>query len=346
MSTTSDEESLAPFLTVVRIAVAPMSTLLLTVFVYGIYVMVFGRCLQILLARRKEDRPNQILYLGWTTGLFLQATTMVAFEILTEVRQSILVFNALSTRNYDTFIQYLMHDTLKTVQDTIGDVLSVTINATAETMLEPSRFNVFHKSLTALIPGVGLASVFMGTYGEDPGDPHRDKIYSLGSEINDFGWTIPAAILNSILTLLTAGKIWWFTRQGRLLGTAVDRRYKTIVAVMVESGLMLPVVSIAYLAVAHAFNTELNNAMPVNLGPVRDLIAALAPTLIIVRTASNLSIENANQFISTLRFNNEIGQQGSRNISIVIPDIQYSVPGHDESAEESAVAHKVEISSV
>ncbi|KIK64625.1 hypothetical protein GYMLUDRAFT_101465, partial [Collybiopsis luxurians FD-317 M1] len=75
--------------------------------------------------------------------------------------------------------------------------------------------------------------------------------------------------VNSVLTLLIAGRIWWMARQNRLeLGSQnqfLNNEYKAIISILLESGILYPISLIAHVVVEG--NTD-KISMPINLTPV------------------------------------------------------------------------------
>ncbi|EEB90885.1 hypothetical protein MPER_10849, partial [Moniliophthora perniciosa FA553] len=106
------EEVLEPFISVQSLITAPMITLTLMFFIYGLYVLIFGACVRILYYRKGS--PNRALYLGGSTVLFALVTISTGFWTLTYIRQSILGYSAVKTQDYVPFVMYVQGDKLKT----------------------------------------------------------------------------------------------------------------------------------------------------------------------------------------------------------------------------------------
>ncbi|KAL0574919.1 hypothetical protein V5O48_007041 [Marasmius crinis-equi] len=128
-------------------------------------------------------------------------------------------------------------------------------------------------------------------------------------ELNDKGWrinngvTIANAAYNSLLTLMTAGKIWWITREARqLMGRDVSTKYKDIVVTIVESGVLYPTALIVSYIVPIITDPGHNGVVPFDPSLVSIIFTGLAPTLIIVRVAHRQSVESVQQMVSTVRF--------------------------------------------
>ena len=74
------------------------------------YVIVFGASLRIL-CRHKNASIH--IYLSGTISLFVLGTLYVATTIWGLVREAIIEFQAVKTRDYTTFIKYLAYDSGK-----------------------------------------------------------------------------------------------------------------------------------------------------------------------------------------------------------------------------------------
>ncbi|KAK7032485.1 hypothetical protein VNI00_013053 [Paramarasmius palmivorus] len=101
-----------------------------------------------------------------------------------------------------------------------------------------------------------------------------------------------------------AGRIWWITRQARqLMGQRINSKYRTIIAIILESGSIYPTSIIVYLIIANTlYYTNTAGILPIDLYPVVWQAAGIAPTLIIVRAGSGKSVETVDQVVSTLHF--------------------------------------------
>ncbi|ESK88837.1 hypothetical protein Moror_17059, partial [Moniliophthora roreri MCA 2997] len=106
------EEYVAPYITREVVINYPMATLSSMLYVYGLYTILFGSCLRILIQRR--DRPNRNLYLAWTIILFVLTTAANVVQAYHQVRQASIDFDAAKTREYHRLVQYLAKDTFKT----------------------------------------------------------------------------------------------------------------------------------------------------------------------------------------------------------------------------------------
>ncbi|KAK7049846.1 hypothetical protein VNI00_005276 [Paramarasmius palmivorus] len=119
---------------------------------------------------------------------------------------------------------------------------------------------------------------------------------------------------NALLTLMIAGRIFYITRKAiRLLGNHVRRTYRTIIAIVLESGMLYPFALILYGAVLLSMLVKGGDRDESNRNRLAaDLIAqvmaysiiqfvGIAPTLIVVRTGLGISVENVESTVATIR---------------------------------------------
>ncbi|EEB99056.1 hypothetical protein MPER_01327, partial [Moniliophthora perniciosa FA553] len=117
------------------------------------------------------------------------------------------------------------------------------------------------------------------------------KLVDLGDAIY-VRYLIANAVVNSLVTLFTAGRIWWVGRQaGKVLGKQMDSKFRTIVAILLESGMLYPIAIIVPLILGPS-GTDVS---PVNLFPITYQVAGIGPTLIIVRAQSGKAVKSVNQ---------------------------------------------------
>ncbi|KAF9251460.1 hypothetical protein L218DRAFT_848285, partial [Marasmius fiardii PR-910] len=79
-------------------------------------------------------------------------------------------------------------------------------------------------------------------------------------------------------------RIWWISREARgSMGQTTDAKYKSIVAIIIESGVLYAACLVSDVALDFALDPGSNGLVPFDFGPVVTLMSGLAPTLIIVR---------------------------------------------------------------
>ncbi|KAK7028072.1 hypothetical protein VNI00_015023 [Paramarasmius palmivorus] len=308
------EELLGPFLTVEQVVILPITTLSVMYLVYGIYIVFSGQCIHELVVNR--DRPNRRLYLGWTISLFVMITITDAFFTVNYVQQTIYDFNAAKTGDLIPLLDFNLHNSLKTATNGIINPLTILINTTADSMLIHRCFVIWGARkriglplavLSFLINGVGLSKVIIDTVIVS--DTTNEAHYELAMKTNgmESAFFISNAIFNSVLTLMTgnnlAGRIWWISRQARAqMGTEINSKYKTIVSILLESGILYPLAIILYLVVDNTIDSDGLGLLPFNIYVVVHQIAGLAPVLIMVRAQRGKTTESVQQVVSTMNF--------------------------------------------
>ncbi|KAK7032488.1 hypothetical protein VNI00_013056 [Paramarasmius palmivorus] len=110
----SAEEIASTFLTAESVLSNVNGTLSAMFVVYGFYILLFGISVKILCKRHKE-RPQRMVYLGWTVTLFILVTITNAFEGWWMIQQQRIYFEAVRTKAYDELLRYLHGSTPKTV---------------------------------------------------------------------------------------------------------------------------------------------------------------------------------------------------------------------------------------
>ncbi|ESK86287.1 hypothetical protein Moror_16588 [Moniliophthora roreri MCA 2997] len=305
------EETLEPFLSVRNILVEPISTLCFMFFIYGLYVVIFTICVYVL--TRRAERPNRGLYLTCIITLFVLITACNTVVTVVYIDQSIVEFTAAKTRKYRAVLKLLTGQTTITrLGSVIPELFPVLINIVADFMLihrchiiwgSRKRIGIPLFLVSFVVNAIGLAAAIVVTVGSlNYEDDRFRSVYATGGRIRS-GFFVTNAVFNSILTLMTAGRIWWITRKARkLLGQSVDREYNTIVAAILESGIVYPVVMIIRVIITYANDPTQESLVPIELVPVVYQAAGIAPTLIIVRVSLGKTVDSVNQMLSTLHF--------------------------------------------
>ncbi|KAK7038783.1 hypothetical protein VNI00_010669 [Paramarasmius palmivorus] len=182
----------------------------------------------------------------------------------------------------------------------------------------------------AIMEGVGIY---------DSRQKWRWALFDTAALISYAGWNTSAG-LNFVLTALTAGRIWWISHKARhILSQADNQQYRAIIAIILESGLIYPVLQILYIITLRILDPGGIGNMPVDLFPVVYQTAGIAPTLIIVRAATGKAIESVNQEVSTLRFEEVLGKSTHDSAHIHALDLP---SGEATAAMQSAAGADIE----
>ncbi|KAG7091626.1 hypothetical protein E1B28_010645 [Marasmius oreades] len=300
------EEILKPWFTNEVMIVQPVVSLTVTWFVYGFYIGLFIVTLHNLY---KHHPANHKLYLTWTILLFFLCTLNNIIETWYRVRQAIKIYTGEHTKDYPPLLSYAQHDTIKTIQRGFLMILPIIANLTAETMLIHRCYLVWFKNkwvattlifLSLALNTVGLAGCIMFTKGfsNTSINPKNVNLLLKGNSINN-GYLIANAVFNGLLTALTAGRIYLISREARKhLDAKLHSTYRTVVAIIIESGLLYPASLIIYIVILLKLDPDNQSLLPVDLSPLFMQAAGIAPTLIIVRALQGKTTDSVDQVVS------------------------------------------------
>ncbi|KAK1225200.1 hypothetical protein PQX77_011880 [Marasmius sp. AFHP31] len=144
---------------------------------------------------------------------------------------------------------------------------------------------------------------------------------------------IITAIYTSILTLLTASRIWWMTRQaGHIAGRAVYNNYKIFIATIIESGLLFAATQVIAVLVLLIGGPDDTSFIPFDFVVISTQMGAIVPTLIVARIVYGQAAESIQQMVSTLQYAEGAGnnsQPQSRAIHCTV-DLWRSLTGVEE----------------
>ncbi|KAI3608467.1 hypothetical protein WG66_000915 [Moniliophthora roreri] len=276
--------------------ISSIATLSAMYFVYGLYVLLFGAAVYLMRSRQQcDERLNWNLYLSLTVILFVFSTVYVVIETVSLVRDSIICFTAVKTRDYEPLVDYWAHDNYKTASA-----------ITAEAMLIHRCYLIWDSRERVALPLV-VASVLTNIIGvvnvililvDINSESSNLDFYNVGKAVGVvYGTT--SVIVNSVLTLLTAGRIWWIHRQVRAHGVHTsDKLMHSVSRIILESGLLYPAMSMINLI---TFYTATIDDLPLDFGPLVTLSAGIAPTLIMVRARLGKSVESLQDKVSDIR---------------------------------------------
>ncbi|KAK1217558.1 hypothetical protein PQX77_019787 [Marasmius sp. AFHP31] len=287
------EELLGSYLTVQRVIVTPIATLLLMFLIYGMYTIIFGLLL-----------------------LFAFASLYVALNAYGIAQQSVIEFDAAKTQDLEPFARYTVQGDSKRFLWETADLLYPLMNILADIMLVHRCYILWgSRSLCISVneefvqPGIYLATAMMVITAQSRLSTLR-HIHNQGRQIDD-GNSIALSVFNGFLTLLTAGRIWWISREvGRHSGVLqLWPRHKAIVAAILESGLLYPATLITTVAVNRVLDPNQTGTVPIDFGSAAILMSGLAPTLIFVRVAYGNSVDSVQQQMMSIHLSEEASWQ-------------------------------------
>ncbi|KAJ8085707.1 hypothetical protein PM082_004525 [Marasmius tenuissimus] len=333
------QQIVEPFTSVGYVIVKPIATLSAQLLIYGLYIVIFGLCLDVL-CRRRDSHASKA-YMRWIIVLFVLNTIFNANSMWYEIDLALIGFNAVKPSNHIPLFKILSGinrpsswtarvglDAFSTaIMSCIFDYLMVhrcyVIWGRSKRILYPFGFVALVTDTIAIV----LSAIFVSAY-------HLSNTsLFMRSAGTIYVLVIISTVYISLLTLLTAGRIWWTVRQvGQITGSRVYTKYKILVATILESGLLLPATQVAAIALSLIVDPNKNGLVPFDTVVITTQMTAIAPTLIIVRIAYGQSVESVDQMVSTLHF-----AEGANNLSqqrsMVGPgavDLRQSLAGIEE----------------
>ncbi|KAJ8085728.1 hypothetical protein PM082_004546 [Marasmius tenuissimus] len=167
------------------------------------------------------------------------------------------------------------------------------------------------------------------------------SLYTRAQNILNVLVTITAVNV-SLLTLLTAGRIWWTFRQvGQITGSRVNRKYTIFVATILESGILFSATEAITVFYPLITDPKHNGIIPFDSSVIAIQMAAIAPTPIIVQIAYGQAVESVQQMVSTLQFaEGAINPQQHSTVARGTVDLQHSLA----EIEERGTVGRIEVS--
>ncbi|KAJ8085684.1 hypothetical protein PM082_004502 [Marasmius tenuissimus] len=307
-SETEMEQTLEPFTSVQVVIVQPIATLSVLFLVYGMYIIIFGLSLNVLWRRR--DSTASKVYMKWIIVLFVLTNIYDAVTTWIYISQTLVAFNAVKTKDYMPLIESLAGDTSSAAQLGLSGFSSLIMGIIMDCFLVQRCYVIwgFRKSIlypfafiVLVTDGMGFVAtaVMIAAYHQNNLTLYQ-KTFDIMQPL-----VIITVAYDSILTLLTAGRIWWITRKaGQMAESTAYARYdfKVIVATILESGLLYSATLLISVVVPRFTDPGAHGLSPFDPNVISIQMAAIAPTLIIVRIAYGQAVESVQQVVSTLHF--------------------------------------------
>ncbi|KAK1226134.1 hypothetical protein PQX77_010894 [Marasmius sp. AFHP31] len=129
---------------------------------------------------------------------------------------------------------------------------------------------------------------------------------------------IITAVYSSLLTLLTAGRIWLMAREvGQITGRDIYNKYKIFVATILETGFIFSITQVVTVILQLVMDPENRGNAPFDSSAISIHMGAIAPTLIVLRIAYGQSMDSVQQMVSTLQFADG-GNSDSQQCSVAV----------------------------
>ncbi|ESK84000.1 hypothetical protein Moror_11536 [Moniliophthora roreri MCA 2997] len=304
-------EIVSPFLDRQLAVTTPLNTIMVTFLVYGIYITIFGMCISTFkypnnVAGNHKGIPK--LYIWSTILLFILATILYAVYTWHYYHQVAFFYDMARTGDYEPLLAYLVHDVAKAARrwrnsqfNTGTDKFDCGFDADPSVLYNMGLAQ--DNCLAAIIRfAVGLTGGILMALGDrDTSIDSNRYLYLEGNKMG-FSFEVINAAVNSLVTLLTAGRIWFISRQvQRLYGRKTSLMSQTIIAIMQVNQL----IAYSYLLINLGLKSGIRAPLPsnhCNFSPIIYQVAGIAPTLVIARARAGQSIENVDQMVSTMQF--------------------------------------------
>ncbi|KAF7342236.1 hypothetical protein MVEN_01811600 [Mycena venus] len=256
-------------------------------FLYGIYVVLFCFCVKTL--RRSRVRHRLALFvaisvifvfctLHWILQLVNAGELLTVLEKMAHVKEKVNTDELMKRWNQINIVMGAVYVTSNLIADSIFVYRCYCIWG--------FRRRIIAVPVTLLIASgcLGYASVIVCGLEE----------LSEFLFINIF---FPLAVVFSVLTnvmlmALTAGRIWWIARGARaIMGPAVVQQYRTVIAMILESGALYCIPGLLYLI---TFATRPSSTQVIFAALTQ--IVGIAPTIIVVRVGLGNSVDSVDSF--------------------------------------------------
>ncbi|KAK1222754.1 hypothetical protein PQX77_014394 [Marasmius sp. AFHP31] len=304
------KQLIEPFTSIGQVIVFPIATMLSMFLIYGIYIIILGLSINVLWGRRAES-PGSKAYMRWIIALFVLATIINALTVWHYMNEALIIFNAVKTNDYIPLFELLTgkrsHSVIATqqglnlsfsiIESCIFDYLMVhrcyIIWGYNKWILYSFGFVIVVTDTIDLV----LSAVTIVAYQHY----HID----LYKRYDSIGWVlgIISTAYQSLLTLLTAGRIWWTVREvGQITGSRVHARYRIIIATILESGLLFTATAVVGHVLPLVLNSRRDGRILLDFGVISAQVQGIAPTIMIVRIEAGKAVQSVHQMVSTLQF--------------------------------------------
>ncbi|KAJ7142750.1 hypothetical protein C8R44DRAFT_866053 [Mycena epipterygia] len=276
------------------------------VFRYGVYLVIFGFYLHVL---RTHGIAQHRFLTASTISLFVLGTAHCALQLATTVFHVRILIDVINdekgsslTDNLEVYC-YLAYST---------SAVYVTSNVIADSIFifrcyaiwgSRRKIIIFPTILTMAMAGLGYCNLIVDRisshYIFNPSGPKALGLSFL------FIVSVAASLFTTVVLMgLTVGRIWWLARAARqYMARKVADRYRTVCAIILESGALYCIGVIAFLAVGFgnpvlSLDIQSDDAAAITSGAILGQLVGIAPTIIAARVGLGYSVENVDSFIA------------------------------------------------
>ncbi|KAK1231958.1 hypothetical protein PQX77_004908 [Marasmius sp. AFHP31] len=220
-------------------------------------------------------------------------------------------FDVFKNASYDDYGERMRGGGAGVALQIIFVVSTVMLNAIVDLILISRCYSIWNNSKRVAIPLIVVSSLvnLIGITSvpfyvlDSSAWPYVSRWNEKGAAPLVITFFSSSLIFNLILTLLTAGRIWQIGREvGSLLGSTVHKQYNTVIAILLESGIIYPLAQLLGLVFVFAFRSP--GRYPFNPLPLVVTAAGIAPTLLTIRVAMGQSVESVDSMVieESIRF--------------------------------------------
>ncbi|KAJ8088125.1 hypothetical protein PM082_013676 [Marasmius tenuissimus] len=313
--TQQEVDALLTYLDAERVIGFPIATLTATYFFHGLYTILVILCVWFLM---RDQFDNRRFYLFSTLLLFAICTIMVIDVTVFRTHEACIEYGFATTKDWRPYMDYARYNKPKLAYYTGYFAIPPLANIVAETMLIHRCYLIWGRRKRVALPLIVLSTISSllllgGSVAAAVG--FGSRIFEWGAKLATyadalkFPGVLMSAAVNVLVTLLTAGRIWWVHRQSQAhLGVSEKkdtRKLSTATRIILESGMIYPMVMVINIVASWKYHGRMPR---VDLTSVMVLSAGIAPTLALLRgqmtklserASSKLEVER----VSDIRFN-------------------------------------------
>ncbi|KAF5385644.1 hypothetical protein D9757_005563 [Collybiopsis confluens] len=310
---------------------------------YGVYLTLFSSSIY-LLARRRDANGQRNYHIIALITLFAFATAALILDIIGSAGALILTFEdfegtVLSAAQLErgAFLLNILEELsllIYTCANIVADAilifrlyavwgfrkrviiapLTITVLNNSECYIPRKRRQKFKKDmhgfvcavLAILDAAIRLKVVMIVDGPEDQVMSESDIFWAENATTMTLAFMIVNLLVNTLVTSLIAGRVWWISRKinASYGNNGSQKKYRRVIAIILESGILYPVAILLALVLLHVLSH-----CP-NLFAILAEVVAIAPTLIIVRVAMGVDVNNE----QTVVYSSGGGSSGTERI--------------------------------